>query len=168
MLAIGGAVMSREDIGRDRYVSLYPIHPFGAAQGDLPKARPEDLAETAHLRFDPISACNARCVFCHSDFSHAVKHLTLDDLGAVAAVPMPKLHTISVGCAYEPLMGKFFEAYPSVLPSFRGQARARIITNGALLHRRDIDRPSRRAEAPLQCRSRNRSAAHLDLHRCGA
>ena len=37
-----------------------------------------------------------------------------------------------------------------------------------LLHRRDVDRPARRAEATLQCRSRHRSAAHPDLHRRGA
>lgn len=137
MYAIGGGVLQTEQMGTEQYVSLYPLHPFGD-RSTLPPATRELLEPTAHLRFDPISACNARCVFCHTNFDLPVKHLALEDLAAVASHPMPALHTVAVGCSYEPLMGKYFERYPEALAPFRGRAKTRIITNGALLHKRDI------------------------------
>src|SRR5262245_35347918 len=137
MWAVGRAVLQVEQIGPDQFVSRYPIEPFGQTS-ELPAAPAEIIEKTGHLRFDPVSACNARCVFCHTNFDLSVQHLTPEDLAAVVAHPMPLLQTIAVGCAYEPLMSKHFENFPAALQRFKGQAKARIITNGSLLHRRDI------------------------------
>jgi molybdenum cofactor biosynthesis enzyme MoaA len=135
MLQIGAAVMIADEI--ESFGSVYPSLP-NVDQSALPVACDHDLAPISHLRFDPVSACNARCVFCHSDFSGAIRHLAPDDLQRATSRPMPQLNVLAVGCAYEPLMGKFFERYPAVISNLRGKAKARIITNGLLLHRNDL------------------------------
>lgn len=138
MLAINNAIIQFEHMpGAGRFASLYPS--LNNVDGSkLARATAADLAEVVHLRFDAVSACNARCVFCHSDFSGPVRQLALDDLRAVLDHPMPALHTVAIGCAFEPLIGKLFERYPEVLAPYRGQAQTRIITNGFLLDKRDI------------------------------
>jgi len=118
--------------------SIYPSLP-GVDHSTLRDAVFQDFEHIQHLRFDPVSACNVRCVFCHSDFSGAVRQLAPEAFRAAMRFSMPKLQNISVGCAYEPLMGKFFESYPSMMPrKHPAGVRARIITNGLLLHKKDI------------------------------
>ena len=50
----------------------------------------------------------------------------------------PHLQLITLGCAYEPLMGKDFERYPGAIQELHEKLKVRIVTNGALLHRKDI------------------------------
>ena len=138
MRAINQAIIQFEEMpGAGRFASLYPsLNNVDAAA--LAPATAADLAEVVHLRFDAVSACNARCVFCHSDFDAPVRQLALEQLSAVLDHPMPKLNTLAIGCAFEPLIGKLFERYPEVMARYRGQAQARIVTNAYLLDKRDI------------------------------
>lgn len=138
MLKVSGAILINDLVsGTDVVATLYPALPRVDVDS-LPGATAEHFAPLTHLRFDTVNACNLSCVFCHSDFSATAKQLPLNDLRTAISYPMPKLVTISVGCAYEPLMGRYFEQYPTVLHDLRGRAHARIITNGLLLHRKDI------------------------------
>src|SRR5688572_14102164 len=121
MRAINQAIIQFEEMpGAGRFASLYPsLNNVDAAA--LAPATAADLAEVVHLRFDAVSACNARCVFCHSDFDAPVRQLALEQLSAVLDHPMPKLNTLAIGCAFEPLIGKLFERYPEVMARYRGQ-----------------------------------------------
>lgn len=137
MLSAGNSIVIRQEADGDILASLYPTLP-GVDRSSLRSIGAEDLAPVTHFRFDPVAACNVRCVFCHSDFSGQARQLDPQELATAFAFDMPSLRTIAVGCAYEPTMSKHFEAYPQVLSAYRGKARARIITNGLLLHRKDL------------------------------
>jgi wyosine [tRNA(Phe)-imidazoG37] synthetase (radical SAM superfamily) len=137
MLALGKSIVIRQEADGASLASLYPSLP-DVDQSRLPVAGSEDMAPVTHLRFDPVVACNVRCVFCHSDFSGKANQLEPDELTNVFAFGMPALRSVAAGCAYEPTMSKHFEKYPEVLSDLRGTVRARVITNGLLLHRKDM------------------------------
>ena len=69
MLRIGNAIGIIEHIsGMEFLLSVYPSLP-GVGLKTCREATQAETEPTTHLRFDPISACNVSCVFCHSDFS---------------------------------------------------------------------------------------------------
>ena len=117
---------------------LYPTLP-NVDQQSLLEAPLDILSAVPHLRIDTVNACNYDCVFCHSDFSAKIKQLEVEDFAeALVNNKFPQLECITLGCAYEPLMGKYFERYPGAIQEFRGKLKARIVTNGGLLHRKDL------------------------------
>jgi hypothetical protein len=116
--------------------TLYPALPRVETQA-LDEAPSSVLGAIPHLRIDTVNSCNLACVFCHSDFSAKAKHLGLSEFSE-SLNAFPGLKQITMGCAYEPLMGRNFEKFPGVIPHFRGSITSEIVTNGTLLGRKDI------------------------------
>jgi hypothetical protein len=139
MLRIANAIAIPEETPDGfALTSIYPCPPR-IDRSSLRDATLDDFERVRHLRFDPVSACNRRCVFCHSDFSGCVTPLTPQLFSEGISFPMSRLENLAVGRAYEPLTGKFFEEYPSLTAHLRDRSiRARIITNVLVLHKKDI------------------------------
>jgi hypothetical protein len=139
MLRIGNAIAIPEETPNGFALTLiYPSLPR-IDHSSLRDATLDDFERVRHLRFDPVSACNRRCAFCHSDFSGRVTQLIPQLFSEGISFPMSRFENLAVGCAYEPPMGKFFQQYPSLMAHLRDQSiRARIITNGLVLHKKDI------------------------------
>jgi sulfatase maturation enzyme AslB (radical SAM superfamily) len=98
-----------------------------------------NLSEIERFRFDPVSACNARCVFCFADFANIpVRQLPMEDLELAMSLPTLQTSNISVGCSYEPLLGKNFEKYPALLRRYQRDWKVIIATNGLNLNKKDL------------------------------
>jgi len=118
--------------------TLYPAL-ANIDSSSLPDAPAPILGAIPHLRIDAVNACNFDCIFCHSDFNGRARQLGIDDFAEVVfSGGFADLQQITMGCAYEPLMGKHIERYPGVMKDLRGKLVSNIVTNGALLHKRDI------------------------------
>lgn len=117
--------------------SLYPML-ANVNKESLPSIDRDILNSISHLRIDPVNACNARCIFCHSDFSSQARQLEIEEFAELMENDFPNLTTLSIGCAFEPLMGKYFSEYVNYIENRRGKSKARIITNGLLLNKKDI------------------------------
>lgn len=115
-LRVGRCVLMVYVRGEKPYEAfLHPILP-DVDWASLPDATLDILSAIPDLKIDTVNACNYDCVFCHSDFSARTKHLEVDDLAtALSNDRFPNLQLITVGCAYEPLMGKDFERYPGAI-----------------------------------------------------
>lgn len=121
-----------------REATLYPSLPY-IDQLLLPCPSPEICLAVRHLRIDTVNSCNLSCVFCHSNFSAKVKHLDVEDFAeALLDKKFSNLKLITLGCAYEPLMGKNFEKFADSIQSLRNVIKANIVTNGLLFHKKDI------------------------------
>lgn len=127
-------LIARPETNGLREGTLYPNLAF-VNRNSLLNAPIDVLQQIHHLRIDTINACNLSCVFCHSDFSGKVEHLQLEDF---SLSKFPNLKMITLGCAYEPLMGKNFELFPKSISEIKGMIDVNIVTNGLLLHKKDI------------------------------
>lgn len=138
-LRVGRSVLMADMRAETRYHAfLYPVLP-NVDWASLPEAPLDVLGAISDLKVDTVNACNYDCVFCHSDFSAKTKQLEVEDFAdALGNGRFPLLQCITLGCAYEPLMGKYFEDYPDAIPDLKGRLKVRIVTNGALLHRKDL------------------------------
>lgn len=119
--------------------TLYPALPNVDVER-LPEAPPHVLRAIPHLRVDTVNGCNLECVFCHSDFSGKVAHLKADDFAeAIGGNKFANLQLLTFGCAYEPLLGRHFEDFPQAMRARLNQVvGSEIVTNGLLLHRKDL------------------------------
>src|SRR5262245_61158110 len=98
-----------------------------------------DLSGVSRIRIDPVSACNARCVFCDADFPNIpVRDLPVEDVKLCLSARNMRTKFVSVGCSYEPLMGKYFEEYPKFFKYLHQDWKVLIATNGILLDQKDI------------------------------
>lgn len=121
-----------------REATLYPALP-NMDQPSLPAAPPDVLASIPHLRIDTVNGCNLSCVFCHSNFSAKARHMEQQEFAdALLGNRFANLKLITLGCAYEPLMGKNFETFPNAIAELRGSLNVNIVTNGLLFNKKDI------------------------------
>jgi MoaA/NifB/PqqE/SkfB family radical SAM enzyme len=98
-----------------------------------------DLSKVYRFRIDTVSACNARCIFCMTDFDNLpVRQLPPEDLELMMTIPSLQTPWLSVGCSYEPLMGKYFDKYPAVFKKARSDWKTQIVTNGMMLDKKDL------------------------------
>jgi len=131
--SVGSSVLAEEG----DWVTLYSYHPLAPATMEHFSAI--DWSKIDRLRIDPVSACNARCVFCFADFDNIpVRQLPMEDVALLLAHPAFKTTKISIGCAYEPLMGKHFEKYADLFASYHSNWECVIVTNGIMLDKKDI------------------------------
>jgi molybdenum cofactor biosynthesis enzyme MoaA len=131
--SVGSSVLAEEG----DWVTLYSYHPL--APSSMEHFTAIDWTKVERLRIDPVSACNARCVFCFADFDNIpVRQLPMEDVALLLAEPTFKTTKVSVGCAYEPLMGKYFEKYADLFSNYHRNWECIIVTNGIMLDKKDI------------------------------
>jgi hypothetical protein len=108
----------------------------------LREALKRDLSAVERIRFDPVNACNLRCVFCPHDLERPHAQLSLDLLEEVLSRVTDTCRRIVMGCAFEPTMAKNFTAYGELVKRtasrFKSAPVFNILTNAILLDRRDI------------------------------
>jgi hypothetical protein len=119
--------------------TIYPALPNIEIES-LPSGTASIISAISDLRIDTVNGCNLDCVFCHSDFSGKTRHLGSDDFAEAMSIidSFASLSLITLGCAYEPLLGKHFEELPNQIRHLRSRVMAEIVTNGLLLHKKDI------------------------------
>ncbi|NWF56268.1 MAG: radical SAM protein [Syntrophaceae bacterium] len=131
-------MIAEEQPGDIYTATIYPALP-GIDVHSLHEAESSVLHAIPHLRIDTVNACNLNCVFCHTDFSAGIKHMETDDFAFVMSpATLPCLKMITLGCAFEPLLGKHFDEFPSIIQRQRGKITVEIVTNGTLLHKKDL------------------------------
>tara|TARA_B100001564_G_scaffold257741_1_gene219598 strand:+ start:1221 stop:2147 length:927 start_codon:yes stop_codon:yes gene_type:complete len=103
-----------------------------------------DLSEVIKFRFDPVNVCNLACVFCTTDLQVRHSQISVEYFEKILKKIYKTCHRISIGCHFEPLMTKNIHEYLNVLKKFKEEYFQQktiitIVTNGLLLHKRNID-----------------------------
>ena len=103
----------------------------------------KEYGHVFRLRFDPVNACNAKCVFCGTAFPKKVPRLDLVEFRrALKFLLRNKLRYLDFGCGYEPLIAPNFEEVSRLLLEEKVADRVdllTLVTNGHFLHRKNLD-----------------------------
>jgi len=102
-----------------------------------------DLSQVEKLRFDPINQCNQACIFCPNNLKEKPARINHDSLQLLLLRISKTCNRLTFGCSYEPLMEKNISDYAKIIKStindhFENKPKINLVTNGLLLHKRDI------------------------------
>src|SRR5581483_12029358 len=100
-------------------------------------AKQEGRWRIGSLLVEPISACNAECVYCPHRRTGARLELKL--LESFLEEKVGHVDHIQFGCGHEPTAHTGLIQYFELVAAFRRKPRTiGMVTNGTLLHRHDV------------------------------